>query len=206
MKTLTAMLLATSMIGLTSGTAFATCHDTTASIDSEAQAGIAKDGTHAPLETDATADAEGRVEGGPATKDGNTMPLANQEGGGNKNLATSQQDIEAQQEGEKTAAAEADANATSHDTTASVDSEPQAGIAKDGTHAPLETDATAEAEGRVEGGPATKDGNTMPLANQEGGGNKNLATSQQDIEAQQQGGQTAAAEAEVNVTDDPCKD
>jgi hypothetical protein len=110
MKTLAAILLATSVIGLTSGTALANCHESTASIDSEAQPGIAKDGTRAPLEADAAADAEGRVEGGPANKDGNTMPLANQEGGGNKNLATSQQDIEAQQEGEETAAAEADAN------------------------------------------------------------------------------------------------
>ncbi|TIP74540.1 MAG: hypothetical protein E5X53_02595 [Mesorhizobium sp.] len=105
MKTLTAILLATSMIGLTAGTASATCHDTTASI--EAQSGIAKDGTRAPLETDANAGS--RVEGGPANKDANTMPLANQESGGNKDLATSQQDAEAQQEGDKTAAAKADA-------------------------------------------------------------------------------------------------
>ncbi|RWI20650.1 hypothetical protein [Mesorhizobium sp.] len=104
MKTLTAILLATSMIGLTAGTASATCHDTTASI--EAQSGVAKDGTRAPLETDSNA--ANRVEGGPANKTGNTMPLANQEAGGDKNLATSQQDIEAQQEGEMTAAAKAD--------------------------------------------------------------------------------------------------
>ena len=97
MKTLTAILLATSMLGLASETAFAACDDKTASITNDAQAGIAKDGTHAPLETDATADAEGSVEGGPATKDGNTMPLANQEGGGYKNLATSQLDAEALQ-------------------------------------------------------------------------------------------------------------
>jgi hypothetical protein len=115
MKTLTAMLLATSIIGLTSGTALADCVDTTASVDSEAQPGIAKDGTHAPLEGDMTADAQGRVEGGPATKDGNTMPLANQEGGGNKNLATSQQDIEAQQQGGETAAAQADAGTADDD-------------------------------------------------------------------------------------------
>lgn len=36
------------------------------------------------------------------------MPLATEEGGGNKDLATSQQDVEAQQDGEKTAAAKAD--------------------------------------------------------------------------------------------------
>ncbi|MER8437088.1 hypothetical protein NKH36_16915 [Mesorhizobium sp. M1312] len=96
------------MIGLTAGTASATCHDTTASV--KAQSGIAKDGTHAPLETDANAGS--KVEGGPANKDGNTMPLANQESGGNKNLATSQQDAQAQQEGEKTAAAKADAGSS----------------------------------------------------------------------------------------------
>ncbi|RWN64937.1 MAG: hypothetical protein EOR99_22980 [Mesorhizobium sp.] len=104
MKTLTAILLATSMVGLTAGTASATCHETTASI--EAQSGIAKDATRAPLETDANTG--NRVKGGPANKDANTMPLANQEAGGDKNLATSQQDVEAQQEGEKTAAAKAD--------------------------------------------------------------------------------------------------
>ncbi|TIS53144.1 hypothetical protein [Mesorhizobium sp.] len=108
MKTLTAILLATSIIGLTSGAASAACPDTTASIGSKAQTGIAKDGTRAPLESDATANVDGRLEGGPANKDGNSMPLANQESGGNKNLATSQQDIEAQQKGDKTAAAKAD--------------------------------------------------------------------------------------------------
>jgi hypothetical protein len=61
-------------------------------------------------------------------------------------------------------------------------------------------------EGRVKGGPANKDGNTMPLANQEGGGNKNIATSQQDVEAQQEGEMTVAAEADANATGDPCKD
>jgi hypothetical protein len=115
MKTLTAMLLATSMIGLTSGTALADCVDITTSVDSEARQGIAKDGTHAPLEGDMAADAQGRVEGGPANKDGNTMPLASQEGGGDKNLATSQQDIEAQQEGGETAAAQADASTAADD-------------------------------------------------------------------------------------------
>jgi hypothetical protein len=60
----------------------------------------------APLETDANAD--GRTEGGPANKDGNTTPLANQASGGDKNLATSQQDTESQQEGDETAAAKAD--------------------------------------------------------------------------------------------------
>jgi hypothetical protein len=77
----------------------------------------------------------------------------------------------------------------------------QSGIAKDGTRAPLESDANAD--GRIEGGPANKDGNTMPLANQESGGDKNLATSQQDTESQQEGDETAAAKADP--ASDPCK-
>jgi hypothetical protein len=36
-----------------------------------------------------------------------------------------------------------------------------------------------------------KDGSTMPLANNPGGGNRNVATSQQDAQSQQRGGQTA---------------
>ena len=80
---------------------------TTASLadcpDPNQTAGISKDGTHAPLETPDKKAAENQ-----AQKDGNTMPLATQEGGGNKNLATSQQDVEAQQQGDKTAAAKAD--------------------------------------------------------------------------------------------------
>jgi hypothetical protein len=41
----------------------------------------------------------------------------------------------------------------------------------------------------------------MPRATKEGGGNKNLATSQQDVEAQQQGEKTAAAQAKDNCKD-----
>jgi hypothetical protein len=37
----------------------------------------------------------------------------------------------------------------------------------------------------------------MPLANSPGGGDKNLATSQQDAQAQQKGGQSAAAAAQA---------
>lgn len=69
-----------------------------------------------------------------------------------------------------------------------VDPNKTSGISKDGTHAPLEPP-----DSRAKENTAQKDGNTMPLATQEGGGNKDLATSQQDVEAQQQGDQTAAA-------------
>ncbi len=113
MKPLTVVLLATSLMGLTASMANAACPDTTASIDSKARTGIAKDGTHAPLETNTAPESTAKAEGGSANKDGNTMPLASQEGGGNKDLATSQQDVEAQQKGDKTAAAKADENAKS---------------------------------------------------------------------------------------------
>ena len=42
----------------------------------------------------------------------------------------------------------------------------------------------------------------MPLAGEEGAGNKDLATSQQDVEAQQQGDKTAAAQAEADACAD----
>jgi hypothetical protein len=75
-------------------------------------------------------------------------------------------------------------------------------VAKDGTHAPLETGSTAStgsgpaatgATGQGQGQGVSKDGSTMPLANAPGGGNRQVATSQQDVQSQQQGGQTAAA-------------
>lgn len=95
------IILAAAAFGLTVGTASAACPDTGAMGDKTNS--IAKDGTHAPLETPDRTAAEN-----PVKKDGQTMPLANQEGGGNKNLATSQQDVEAQQQGDKTAAAQAE--------------------------------------------------------------------------------------------------
>jgi hypothetical protein len=98
------LLIAAAAVSLTAGTAFAACPDKSASNNhTEQTAGISKDGTHAPLETPKAGDAGTAVE-----KDGNTMPLATQEGGGDKNLAASQQDVEAQQQGDKTAAAKAD--------------------------------------------------------------------------------------------------
>jgi hypothetical protein len=91
-------------VTLSAGTAIAACPDKSAATpDTTNTAGISKDGTHAPLE--APDPAKGANQ--PVAKDGNTMPLAGQEGGGNKDLATSQQDIEAQQKGEKTASAKA---------------------------------------------------------------------------------------------------
>ena len=106
MKLFSSLILA-AVVSLSAGTALAACPDKTASIvgtDTAKTAGISKDGTHAPLEVAKAPEAAAK----PAAKDGNTMPLASDEGGGNKNLATSQQDVEAQQKGDKTAAAQAD--------------------------------------------------------------------------------------------------
>jgi hypothetical protein len=99
-------LILTAMISLCAGTAIAACPDKSASQvpDSTQTAGISKDGTHAPLESP-NSPTQDRKDS--AQKDGSTMPLASKEGGGDKNLATSQQDVEAQQQGEKTATAQA---------------------------------------------------------------------------------------------------
>ena len=97
MKLIFSLLLAGSL-SLVTSTAFAACPD------NNKTAGIAKDGTHAPLEGP---EPDGAAANAPA-KDGGTMPLASEEGGGNKDLATSQQDVEAQQDGQKTAAASAE--------------------------------------------------------------------------------------------------
>ncbi|MER9330228.1 hypothetical protein NKJ26_01575 [Mesorhizobium sp. M0152] len=110
-----ASLIIAIAVSLSAGSAIAACPDKSAvnaGTDTQQTAGISKDGTHAPLETPkatVTPKATGNA-GKPAAKDGSTMPLAKAEGGGNKNLATSQQDIEAQQHGGKAAAAKADDN------------------------------------------------------------------------------------------------
>ncbi|RCS22899.1 hypothetical protein DUT91_15565 [Phyllobacterium salinisoli] len=107
MKLMSQLMAASMIILLSGGFAAAECVDTTTSAPSRdtQTAGIAKDGSKAPLE-DPTGHA---AHPGPdaVKKDGQTMPLADQQGGGNKDLAASQQDVEAQQKGEKTAAAEA---------------------------------------------------------------------------------------------------
>jgi hypothetical protein len=156
----------------------------------------AGDTTGAPLSTNEPGTA-GQAAGNLIAKDGSTMPLAERPGGGDTDLAMSQQDAEAQQEGQETAAAAAD------DTRfpAERGTADQAGggnlIAKDGSRAPLEA-----GPGEGGGNLIAKDGSTMPLAEQPGGGDTDLAMSQQDAEAQQEGGQTAAAAA----FDDECEE
>jgi len=102
MKTTVTLFLTASILGFAGSPVMADCKDKTGSVAMKQQpAGIAKDGTHAPLDTNKAASADTPT----VAKDGKTMPLANQEGGGDKNLATSEQDVKAQQQGDKTAAA-----------------------------------------------------------------------------------------------------
>ena len=87
---------------LSGGLAMADCADTTTSTSNSAAATktppISKDGTKAPLEVEPNKDAAASPQ-----KDGSNMPMAE-----DKDIATSQQDVEAQQHGDKTAAAKAD--------------------------------------------------------------------------------------------------
>lgn len=105
MKTIASIMATVAITAFAAGTALADCPETTGSVSSET--GIAKDGTHAPLETEAHKNTK-PADSDTAAKDGETMPLANQQGGGDKNLAMSQQDAEAQQQGDKTALAQAE--------------------------------------------------------------------------------------------------
>ena len=99
MTKLTTLVAAVGMAAFVAGPSLAACPEVTGSIDGTAAAGIAKDGTHVPLE--GSADTQANASGG-VQKDGNAMPLAT-----DKNLATSNQDVAAQQQGEETAAASA---------------------------------------------------------------------------------------------------
>jgi hypothetical protein len=87
---------------LTGGFAMADCADTTASSGNSAAATktppISKDGSKAPLEVQPNKQATATPQ-----KNGSNMPMAE-----DKNVATSQQDVEAQQHGDKAAAAKAE--------------------------------------------------------------------------------------------------
>lgn len=113
MNTASKLAAASVMVLFTAGFASADCVDTTASTTSGAMKTppIAKDGSKAPLEVEPSDGAKTGTQDQAAQKDGTTMPLAGEEGGGDKNLATSQQDVEAQQQGDQTAAAKAAAAA-----------------------------------------------------------------------------------------------
>lgn len=88
----------------------ADCPDVTGSVNKQEHSGIAKDGTHVPLEGTANSQTKTETSTGTTTtsadalpktpqKDGSNMPL-----GENSNLATSDQDVSAQQKGDQTAA------------------------------------------------------------------------------------------------------
>lgn len=112
MKTSLIMIAALYVAALSPNQSWADCLDPTGTAGQEAQKGISKDGTHAPLEsggvatqaqtgpavgtTTTSADAAGHS---PA-KTGGQVPLAE-----NPDVATSSQDAQAQQKGGKTAAA-----------------------------------------------------------------------------------------------------
>lgn len=93
----------------------AACPDTAGAAPADAHKGISQDGTHVPLENNANSKTQNLPASSGTTttskeanaqtqKDGNTMPMA-----ADKNQATSDQDVAAQQKGDTTAAATADA-------------------------------------------------------------------------------------------------
>jgi len=117
MNMFASVIVAVGVTAFASTAALAACPDTTGSVNTQAQKGISKDGTKAPLENGANSETQTGAAstgtttsstGQPAQKDGKTMPLAKKEGGGDPNLATSQQDVQAQQKGDKTAMAKAE--------------------------------------------------------------------------------------------------
>lgn len=115
MKTFAKLTTAGAVLVLSGGLAFAECVDTetTASAGASSEAvktpPIEKDGSTAPLEVEPRDRTAQAGEGDPVQKDGGTMPLASSEQDeSTEDLATSQRDIEAQQEGEQTAAMQAE--------------------------------------------------------------------------------------------------
>jgi len=114
MNTLAKLMSAGAVLLLADGAALAECVDPGSTASTSAQVKtppVAKDGSKAPMEAEPKTNAQANAQesdSGPVQKDGGTMPLASSEADDNNNIATSQQDVEAQQEGEKTAAAKAD--------------------------------------------------------------------------------------------------
>ncbi|KXF76520.1 hypothetical protein ATN84_10645 [Paramesorhizobium deserti] len=107
MKPSSQLAVASVILLFSGGVAAAECVDTTTTApDSTATAEIAKDGSKAPLEKQ-NDDAARHADTNAVQKSGQTMPLAPQHGGEDKDLAASRQDAEAQQQGDKTAAAQA---------------------------------------------------------------------------------------------------
>lgn len=116
MLRVTTMLAVAGMIVHSAQPVFADCADGSGTPTQQVQSGIAKDGSHAPMETKAPAQtqpgpAEGTTTASSDTaaevpqKDGANMPM-----GENPDVATSSQDAQAQQKGGKTAAGAANAH------------------------------------------------------------------------------------------------
>ncbi|UXN58265.1 hypothetical protein [Phyllobacterium zundukense] len=110
MKPIASIIAALAISAMASTAAMAACPEVTGAATNDAQKGVAKDGTKAPLQDGAnsTTQTTGASVGTTTTsstagktvqKSGDTMPMAT-----DKNQATSQQDAQAQQKGDKTAA------------------------------------------------------------------------------------------------------
>ena len=107
------ILAAAAISTMAFSTAMADCPTKAGSAQNDTQKGISKDGTHAPLDDSANAKTQsGSASTGTTTssakteqKSGDAVPMDT-----DKNQAMSQQDVAAQQKGEKTAAADADAD------------------------------------------------------------------------------------------------
>lgn len=112
MKLTVSIPAAIALAAFTYSPSLADCMNTSGAVPKDQHAGIAKDGTHAPMEGSAgqlktessTGTTTTSVDALPKTaqKDGATMPM-----GEGSSLATSGQDVAAQQKGDKTAAATA---------------------------------------------------------------------------------------------------
>lgn len=111
MKQISTIIAAVAISTMAFSSSMAACPEA-GSAQNNSQKGISKDGTHAPLDDSANAKPEsgaastGTTTGSAKTpqKSGDSVPMT-----ADKNQATSQQDVEAQQKGDKTAAAQADA-------------------------------------------------------------------------------------------------
>lgn len=113
MKPTSLIAAAIGLAALITGPSLADCVDTTTSTQAQAHTGISKDGTHAPLESEAGTEAQAGPATGTTTTSPDTATAAPQKDGTNMpmnegtDVAASTQDAEAQQQGEQTAAATA---------------------------------------------------------------------------------------------------
>jgi len=111
MKQIISISAAIAFAAFTATPSLADCPEVTGSVNKHA--GIAKDGTHAPLEGNLGSQLKTESSSGTTTTSSDALPKATQKDGSNlpvgesSDLATSSQDVLAQQKGDKTAAATA---------------------------------------------------------------------------------------------------